>query len=216
MLKYRVGFAVLLAGCWCSPVLAACVVNDADFATAGGGCKDLNTGLVWSPDIRVFDINGLGVYSSNADDAICNQFLNNRPANGGGYTDWRVPTLGEVQEALANGLNSHLDFFLDGGATPDDGNYRWTACKKKVKGHLHTYAIRYTDGDIFLGYLPVYPMICVRGQPRDLTNDCPSGPGKKKRQGGATSALSQTATGALLLLPLGLIAAARSLRPRRP
>ena len=39
--------------------------------------------------------------------------------------------MGEVQEALANGLNSHLDFFDDGAAT-----LRRIATQKRVKACL--------------------------------------------------------------------------------
>jgi hypothetical protein len=194
--------------------MAACVVNDADFTTAGGGCQDLGTGLVWGPDMRAQGLAfpsttgvGIAACASCIQDA-CDRNLNQQP-QGGGFTDWRAPTVGEVQAALANGLNSHLDFFNDGGATPDDGAYRWTACTKKVKGANNIYAVRYTDGAVRLDLVGGNQLICVRGRAADTANDCP-GPGKKK------NALSQTSAGAVMLLPLAVVLAARCLRPRRP
>jgi hypothetical protein len=198
----------MLVCCACSTALAACRVDDGDFTTADGGCKDLNTGLVWSPDWRGLTSSSGGGASST--DTNCDFNLNNHP-DGGGYTDWRQPTLGEVQEALANGLNSHLDFFDDGGVTPDDGMYRWTSCTKKVRGLINRYAIRYTDQSVILSFVSGPHVICVRGAAADPENDCPSGRGKKNRSS-ATSPLSQTSTGALLLLPLAVVLTARCLR----
>jgi hypothetical protein len=218
MVSYRIGSMVLLAISGASSFAqGACVVSDANFASAGGGCKDLRTGVVWSPDMRA---QGLAYNPSSGSIGIadvqvwCNNNLNTQP-EGGGFTDWRAPTLGEVQEALANGLNSHLDFFNDGGATPDDSKYRYTLCKKKVQGASNTYAIRYTDGNVKLTLTGGDQLICVRGQAADPANDCP-GPGKKNNKSVAKIGLSQTSTGALLLFPLGLVIAARCLQARRP
>jgi hypothetical protein len=160
--------------------------------------------------LRAFGASQYGFSSVDVRNGLaCNDFLNRVPANGGGFTDWRAPTLGEVQEALANGLNSHLDFFNDGGATPDDGVYRWTACTKKVQGAWNNYKIRFIDGDVILTLVGGPHLICVRGAAADPANDCP-GVGKKKNQ------LSQTSTGALLLLPLAVVLAARFGRTRKP
>jgi hypothetical protein len=202
-----------------SAVQAACRVNDSDFNSADGGCKDLNTSLVWSPDLRAFTGGpGSSPGLSGSFDGWCSQELNSDPAKGGGFTDWRSPTVDEVTEALANGLYSHLDFFLDG--TPDDSVYRWTTCTTKVKGTLHRYKVRYSDGNVVLHNLSGSSdgnfVVCVRGLPADIANDCPASPGKKKNRSGATSALSQMSTGALLLLPLAAVLAARRLKARRP
>jgi hypothetical protein len=214
MIRCTIGWTFLMLIVCASPFSrAACLVDDADFTTASGGCKDLGTGLVWSPDLRALGASSAGQSGSNS--TVCNQFLNSNPANGGEFTDWRPPTVGEIAAALGNGLNSHLDFFLNGN--PDDGVYRWTACTQKIKGKLHRYIVRFTDGDTALVNLSLgidgVHMVCVRGVTQP--NDCPGGPGKKNLAS-ATSALSQTATGALLLLPLGIVVAARCLRPRRP
>jgi hypothetical protein len=110
---------------------------------------------------------------------------------------------------LANGLNSHLDFFNDGGATPDDGRYRWTACMQRVKGRWKEYAIRFTDGNVALESLAAFPVICVRGKPANPEADCP---GKKNSK---SHAFSQATAGAVLLLPLAVVLAVRCLRPRQ-
>jgi hypothetical protein len=199
-----------------SAVNAKCLVNDSDFNTAGGGCKDLDTGLVWSPDLRALGASNLGVSSANPN-SECDLFLNQKPANGGGFTDWRAPTVGEIESALANGLDSHLDYFLNG--SPSDFVYRWTNCKTKIKGVPYRYKVRYSDGDTVAHNMRIGSdgnhLICVRGVPADPANDCPGG-SRKKNNRGASSALSQTTTGALLLLPLAVVLAARRLRPRRP
>jgi hypothetical protein len=204
---------MLTAG-MCPAVRAKCLVNDSKFTTADGGCKDLNTGLVWSPDLRAFGASSVG-QSGSGSPIICNEFLNQNPANGGGFTDWRMLTVGEIETALANELNSHLNFFLNGN--PDDGVYRWTTCTQKIKGKLHRYMVRFADGDTILHNLAIgidgVHMVCVRGLPKP--NDCPSGPGKKNNRSGTISALSQTSTGALLLLPLGVVLMARCLQARR-
>jgi hypothetical protein len=85
MAKHRFLCFVLLVGySWCPPAPAACVVNDADFSTADGGCKDLDTGLVWSSDMRSFVDTQSGFYASSTLQAPCNEFLNQKPENGGG------------------------------------------------------------------------------------------------------------------------------------
>jgi hypothetical protein len=209
------GAAVLTASLLALSAFGACRVDDADFASADGGCKDIETGLVWSPDLRgVTPIGGDGLVNPTSNlQSYCNGYLNS--VSYGGFSDWRVPTLGEVEVALANGLNSHLDYFLDGSG--DDGDYYWTACEKRVKGIINNYNIRHSDGAIRLSYQSGAGnwLICVRGLPADPKNDCPS-EGKKNSPASAASALSQTATGGLLLLPLGIVVAARCVRPRRP
>jgi hypothetical protein len=191
-------------------------VDDTAFTTAGGGYKDLSTGLVWSPDLRALGGGSTGV-SGDGVQQSCNNFLNDVAA-GGGYTDWRPATVGEINKALANGLNTHLDFFLNG--SPDDGVYRWTACTKTIRGDFHRYAVRYSDGNLVLFNLSrseggegVFN-ICVRGLPANPTNDCPST--RKNNSPSTTNTYSQSSTGALLLLPLAVVLAARCLRPRRP
>jgi hypothetical protein len=212
MVSYRlVGFAALLIACGCATsARAVCAVNDANFTTADGGCKDLTTGLVWSSD--VLGVVGGSPASSNPSTAICGTYFEDKP-EAGGFTDWRPPSVGEVQDALTNGLASHLDFYYAAGNQADDGKYRFTSCNApKIRGSTPKYVIRYSDGNIISAGFDSYQSICVRGSADD--GDCP-GPGKKKNRSSATSALSQTATGSLLLLPLAIAVAARCVCSRR-
>jgi hypothetical protein len=202
MIVYRVGCAAILLCClWVPAASAGCRVDDDDFTTTDGGFMDLSSGLVWSPDLRALGTNQLPQSTVNIYN-LCDNYLNDATA-GGGFTDWRPPTLGEVEEALANGLNSHLDYFLNGSG--DDGVYYYTSCTQKVRGLPNAIAVRHSDGDVRLGYVAFGYLVCVRGLPSD--NDCPGngkGGDKKKR----TAALSSAATGATQLLPLCLDAIA--------
>lgn len=213
MADLRISCLGLLVACCCwSSALAVCAVNDASFTTADGGCKDLNTGLVWSSDVLGLSGNNQYPHGTNAAEANGCGGLSSAP-EGGGFTDWRLPTVGEVQDALANGLNSHLDFYYASGSQPVDAEYRWTRCEApKVRGAPNKYLIRYTDGKVIQDAFASHQVICVRGLAAD--NDCPA-PGKKKNRSGANSALSQTSTGALLLLPLAVVLATRCVYGRR-
>ncbi|MBL8896652.1 MAG: DUF1566 domain-containing protein [Planctomycetes bacterium] len=73
-----------------------CVRNDASFQSQEGGCKDLSAGLVWSVDT------GVRTWEQALSDA----------ANlvQGGYSDWRLPTIAEMQVASANGAQTHIRF----------------------------------------------------------------------------------------------------------
>jgi hypothetical protein len=214
MTRFKTGWVLLLIISMSPAVHAACRVDDDDaFASTDGGCKDLSTGLVWGTDIRIWGFPNGTAQNYN----YCNDLMNQNPANGGGFTDWRVPTVEEIHDSLANGLNSHLDFFLDG--SPDDFKYRWTACTQRIKGISYRYMVRFADGHTDLPITivgrPDTHLICVRGLPADLRNDCPGKPGKGSRSG-AANALSQTSTGTLLLLPLAVVLATRCLKARRP
>ncbi len=198
----------VVACCWSCSTMAACAVNDGAFATADGGCKDLISGLVWSSDLKGF----AGPSSSSGSQQDCDT-LGSR-VEGGGFTDWRTPTVGEVQRAVVNGLSSHLDFYYDDGVQSVDGEYRWTRCPApKVRGASSLYAIRYADGDYRSGIFEVHQVICVRGVAPDDRNDCPGAAGGNKKH---KATISQTATGAFLLLPLCLVIAAQCARVRTP
>lgn len=75
----------------------ACIVNDAAWTTADGGCKDLATGLVWS---------------LAAPGSVSWDYARNYGANlvEGGFDDWRMPTEAELQAAWANGAPTHLAY----------------------------------------------------------------------------------------------------------
>lgn len=65
------------------------------FRTEDGGCKDLATGLVWSLAI------------DNWDWPLTNEIGQNLEE--GGFTDWRLPTIEEMQTAHAHGAPTHFD-----------------------------------------------------------------------------------------------------------
>lgn len=75
-----------------------CRLNDSLFATADGGCKDLQTNRTWSRGS--WDTAGHLTFS----------YYKNWCADmtQGGYTDWRMPTVTEVQT-----LAAHETFYQD-------------------------------------------------------------------------------------------------------
>lgn len=75
-------------------VPGACQLDDAAFSTDAGGCRDLETGLVFSrrlPRAR----------QSRAV-ARCRDLVE------GGYSDWRLPTANELRSMARNGGATHL------------------------------------------------------------------------------------------------------------
>jgi hypothetical protein len=222
MICRTVGWTVLMLIVCVSPALhAACLVNDGDFTSTGGGCKDLDTGLVWSPDYRAH-VNYSEGLSAFFPQSYCDHF-NSDASMGGGFTDWRVPTVGEIKIALTNGINSHLDFFLN--SSPDDFKYRWTACSRLVKGRTwrnYRHMVRFGDGHVveadYTGGSPAdVHMVCVRGlpQPTDCLGTGGGKPGKGNGKNNARGALSQTSISVFLLLPLAAVLGAIRLRERR-
>lgn len=206
---------LIALGCLAFPVsetYSQCVFDSVAFASEDGGCKDLKTGLVFGPDTRAIGVTnpegGSGIFPEG-DCMDMNQM------NYAGYSDWRLPSIGEVEEALANGLQFHLDHFLDDG--PDTGEYRWSSCVAKIRGVNSRYKIRFADGDVLAvpNSSASTPQVCVRGVPEP--DDCfaPSGTegGKGDGDGGGKGGkgknamlLPRSATGAVLLLPLCLVA----------
>lgn len=73
-----------------------CVVVDEAFATGNGGCQDLATGLVWS---RVSCCWYWEYATQNCEDT-----------EEGGFTDWRLPTIAELEDAHANGAPTHFEY----------------------------------------------------------------------------------------------------------
>lgn len=79
-------------------LLSCAVPDDAAWASVEGGCKDLQTALVWSVD----PAGGSGTYSyakSSADTLV-----------EGGFGDWRMPTKAEMQTAVTHDTKNHLEF----------------------------------------------------------------------------------------------------------
>ncbi len=125
-----------------------CVVNDAAFNTEGGGCRDLSTGLVWSHQDGSNNSYEYGVsYCANLTE--------------GGQTDWRLPTIGELEAVYANGAWTHLVFEHPYAHT-------WSSTKANKQGDY--YSLRFSDGNVAIrgtkrgskNGLWLLPNICVR------------------------------------------------------
>jgi hypothetical protein len=204
-------FAMLLVACLSTrnTAVGQCRVNDTSFNSQDGGCKDLKSGLVWSPDHRALG----NPYEPNASaHAFCNTTLNGNSY--GGYSDWRPPTVGETQTALANGLYTHLDYFLNGNAG-DSAAYYWTACAKylhpkKRKFYQGVYAIRHSDGAQRLSTKAENWLVCVRGKPR--ATDCETPLGSVSR---VSPRMQRIIAGGTLLLPLCMVAVVTCMKRRR-
>ena len=95
-----------------------CLVEDEAFVTANGGCQDLATGLVWSRR------NPSGGANWHWDQAvqICEDL------GEGGFTDWRLATIAELETVHANGAPTHFDYpiFRDTNwSSTRQGNKAW-------------------------------------------------------------------------------------------
>lgn len=75
-------------------VPGACQVDDAAFLSAEGGCRDEETGLVWSR--RLPKARQQGAVNR------CRNLVES------GYDDWRLPTANELRGMARNGGRSHL------------------------------------------------------------------------------------------------------------
>lgn len=80
-----------------------CKLQDTSWAIADGGCKDLKTGLVWSYNCGTRS--GTLWSWANA--------INDCSAYDNGFSDWRLPTVSELQTAYKDGAWAHLQ---DGSA----------------------------------------------------------------------------------------------------
>ena len=173
---------------------AGCAVDDADFNTQDGGCKDLTSGLVWGSDAG-------HSHSAGNGHEHCDFFDTE------GFTDWRLPTTGEVEEAVANGLNLHLDFYQAAENQPVDDLYRQTNCRDHKGRAKEPYVIRFDTLDV-IETGDGGNVICVRGLP-ELADSCPAknkGGGPKGPKKTAMSAsMFQGLLGVILLLPVALV-----------
>lgn len=72
----------------CDCNMQICVGGDANWVTAEGGCKDLQTGLVWSLSNCCSDWNTANQHAADL--------------NEGGYSDWRLPSRAELETAASH------------------------------------------------------------------------------------------------------------------
>jgi hypothetical protein len=245
MMTIRHYALVLAAICLLNVVVtrthAACAVDDADFNTAGGGCEDAETGLVWSSDVLApLGRLGTGIYFTSVS-PTCDQFAHGSDTDGDGvpdvvyleaegFTDWRAPTVREVLTALDNGLAGHLDYSYDAGIQSVDGLPRWTQCvaslesiSKSAKKKNGGFLVYHTDGSLLLdqGVPFTQELLCVRGAAADVANDCPDSYGvfpedqnTKPGKGKNSMLLPRSLMGSLLILPALVVGGVGFLRRR--
>ncbi len=104
-----------------------CVVpDDSSFASVDGGCKDLTTGRVWS-----LQRDGSASWADQS--TYCNNLSE------GGQTDWRMPTIAELQAVYTDGALGHL-------AIVQRHVYNWSSTNAKAKIDYQT--LRFEDGDV--------------------------------------------------------------------
>ncbi len=95
--------AIVMAGLGVPP--GACLVEDGDFATAEGGCKDLATGLVWGQGSTAPDAVPGFITIATWDEAV--MFCED--STQGNHGDWFLPNVDELAEVMANGGVGHLN-----------------------------------------------------------------------------------------------------------
>lgn len=130
---------VLLTQLAAQPPSTDCVVNDSAFTTNQGGCQDQATNLVWI----------LAAYGSG-DWAYANNLCNNLVL--AGFSNWRLPTLAEMQSADAHGAISHVNM--------STGNlYYWSSGTRGNKAWAHNF---YSNSDLLTLKSSHLDMLCVR------------------------------------------------------
>ncbi len=120
----------------------ACKIEDAGWATADGGCKDLVANKVWSSNY--YDTMKI---SATWDQATnwCNAKVE------GGYSDWRLPSPEEITVAAQHNAAPHLNT-----------TYYYSVWTDKPRGQK-AFVGNLKDGSIWLaGKLSWYSAFCVR------------------------------------------------------
>lgn len=93
------GALIALTGAARSTDPGSCLqADDANFASIGGGCKDLRTGRVWSGQMY-----GLGTWPYAKD--YCSNLVE------GGQSDWRLPTKDELVTLHNDGGASYVNIW---------------------------------------------------------------------------------------------------------
>lgn len=128
------GFASQIGAAWQNlDPPGACVSEDSNWATLDGGCKDLQSGgLVWSASAYA-QTGQLTTYVTAQD--YCSA------STEGGYTDWRVPTLAELQMAQQHGAFTHINLLANGGIFD---SVKWSTDRDNSK--KYAYLLRFSDG----------------------------------------------------------------------
>lgn len=156
-----------------------CLIDDSNFNTEAGGCRDLGTGLVWSYptdtamlwDFAIWDSTLTGAppadkydggksndytsnvkpatYADSAVDAYCRELVES------GYKDWRMPSLAELQ-AIAGAANAGTYF--------DNITAKYFLSSHTTESTIYSTSVRLTDGAQASVYKPHTSgfAICVR------------------------------------------------------
>jgi hypothetical protein len=130
-----------------------CLVEDANWMSVDGGCKDMTTGRVWSAAYSAeYHEIWPNFYEAQT---ICSDLVE------GGYSDWRTPTLDELKAGYANGATGHIN---DG--SPSGGKWSSTygsKSKKTAYYFIFESGIFWATGiyDPRVGYSR-HDVICVR------------------------------------------------------
>ena len=104
------------------------------WVSVDGGCKDLQSGLVWSGTLRLAD----GNYPTFPQaQQICADY-----SVEGGYADWRQPTRAEMKTAVTNAIGAHVD--LNPWAPPNSSHFSGT-----MVGTNFVYTVNLATGSDF-------------------------------------------------------------------
>ena len=141
-----------------------CLQDDTSFATVGGGCMDLATGLVWStgPDL------GWVYYTKAEIIEHCSSL------DEGGYSDWRAATRDELLTVANHGAKNHVKL----ACTLSDNLY-WATSAFTSASSVSFRGTTYDQSFVSFNPAQTYPMfdpkthliysygsgsgICVRG-----------------------------------------------------
>lgn len=177
------------------------VGEDAFVETEYGSLLDTQTGLEWGKDFG--QLSGMtapqayiaGFYYEYSVDPKTGELMpppgleyaGIDPETNAPYTDWRRPTVGEVHEAIDNGILDYIDFDLSyepGIQSPDEYGevYFWTVCTDRWKNLTLRYKILFNAAKDYLLGSGAGQMLAVRGGPEDHGN-CPGKHGGADDQG---------------------------------
>lgn len=114
------------------------IENAAKFVTAGGGCKDVKTGRVWSRNADSPERTSSMWTFTPAKDYCANLVE-------GGMSDWRMPTRDEMKAVSANGAGAYLDAFTVPNGPPNQFDfYKWSSTT--IQGGKYAYVIQLGSG----------------------------------------------------------------------
>lgn len=126
-----------------------CLIEDGNFASVEGGCKDLKTGRVWSKNAGAPD-RTRSFYTYAPAVSYCSNLVE------GGYDDWRLPTRDELVRVADNGAGTYLDVFvLQNGDNPinyDSDFPRWSSTTYKKGRYTSAYTVELKTGIVHTGW----------------------------------------------------------------